>query len=295
MNDIYNISILDILPSNLKTDPKIVAAAKAIDIELQKTSDQIKEAILLARIDELSEEKLDLLAWQFHVDYYDKQLDIERKRTMIKKSIEWHIKKGAVSSVEELIATTFGDKAEISEWFQYNGQPYTFKVTITNLVVYDNLVRKFLKALYSIKNVRSHLEALNIEMELSKPTDFIPIIEAINLAEQSYPDIEYKIIGAINNKVNLQCENKTYKFSYLLCNMPLCGTKPDLAKIGRTIQSILQMPTTAANYYFNYELCGTKYGISTIGLTHIDNLKFDMDSNVYSFTYELCGTKYCQA
>jgi len=295
MNNIYNVSILDILPSNLKQDPKVVAAAKAIDVELQKTSVSIREAIIFARIDELSEDKLDLLAWQFHVDYYNKELDIERKRYLIKKSAEWHIKKGTVKAVEELIAATFGDKAEINEWFQYGGQPYTFKITITNLIVYDDLVKNFLKALNTIKNVRSHLEALDIEIEITQPIDFIPVIEAINLAQQNYPEIEYKIIGVINNKIGLQCENKIYKFNYLLCNVPLCGTKPDIANVGRSYQSTIQTIATIANYIFNYELCGTIYENSTVGLTINDNLSLVNDVFTYNFDYKLCGTQYCQA
>lgn len=236
-----------------------------------------------------------MLAWQFHVDYYNKELDIERKRYLIKKSAEWHIKKGTVKAVEELIAATFGDRAEISEWFQYAGQPFTFKITITNLIVCDDLVKNFLKTLNTIKNVHNRLEELDIEIEIIQPIDFIPIIEAINLAQQNYSEIGYKIIGVINNKIGLQCENKIYKFNYLLCNVPLCGTKPDISNVGRSYQATIQTIAAIGNYIFNYELCGTKYEHSTVGLNIDENLSLVNGVIAYNFDYKLCGTQYCQA
>lgn len=161
MNDIYNISILDILPSNLKTDSKIVAAAKAIDIELQKTSDQIKEAILLARIDELSEEKLDLLAWQMHVDFYDTNYDVDKKRTLIKNTLIIHQTKGTPYAVEKLIESIF-DEGFVEEWFEYGGEPFTFRVITNNSSVTNERAAEFIKALNSVKNIRSWLDRVII-------------------------------------------------------------------------------------------------------------------------------------
>ena len=86
-----NISLLDILPENLSADKKINAAAKALDAELQKLTRDTAEAILLARLDELPEDVLDLLAWQWHVDFYEPLgMDAETKRKLIKNSIAWH-------------------------------------------------------------------------------------------------------------------------------------------------------------------------------------------------------------
>lgn len=175
MNDIYNISILDILPSNLKTDSKIVAAAKAIDIELQKTSDQIKEAILLARIDELSEEKLDLLAWQLHVDYYDVNLDVETKRNLIKNSFNFHKKKGTVKIIEDLINILFRD-GYIEEWFEYGGEPFTFRVITNNSSVTNERAAEFIKALNSVKNIRSWLDSVIISQSEALNVYFAGIV-----------------------------------------------------------------------------------------------------------------------
>lgn len=161
MNDIFNLSILDLIPPNLKNDEKIVTAAKALDEELIRTSKSIKETILFARIDELDEDKLDLLAWQLHVDSWDRNIDIETKRALIKNSFKIHRMKGTPHAVEKLIETLFGD-GYVEEWFEYGGQPYTFRVITNNSAVTNERAEEFIKALNSVKNLRSWLDKVVI-------------------------------------------------------------------------------------------------------------------------------------
>lgn len=70
MKSIEDISLLDILPENLKADTKISALAKGLDLELQKLSAQTRLPLHLPRLDELPNEVLDQLAYQYHVDFY---------------------------------------------------------------------------------------------------------------------------------------------------------------------------------------------------------------------------------
>jgi len=67
--DITQIKLIDLVPPSIRDDQKVQAAAAAIDKELQAVTANISQTILIARIDELSEPVLDLLAWQFHVDF----------------------------------------------------------------------------------------------------------------------------------------------------------------------------------------------------------------------------------
>ena len=69
--DLQSTSLLDILPQNLLADKQIYAAARALDDELQKITAATRDVLILPRIDELSEEVVDLLAWQWSVDFYD--------------------------------------------------------------------------------------------------------------------------------------------------------------------------------------------------------------------------------
>jgi len=69
LKDIQSVSLLDILPGNLLEDAQVYAAAKSLDDELQRVTMACREVLHLPRLDELPEAVLDLLAWQWHVDF----------------------------------------------------------------------------------------------------------------------------------------------------------------------------------------------------------------------------------
>lgn len=161
MINIFNVNLLDIMPESLKNDPQVQALCGAITPEIQAISNEIPQCILLPRIDDLPGDVVDLLAWHFHVDFYDTALPIEIKRQLVKKSMLWHKRKGTPSAVEELISTLF-DEGKVVEWFEYGGQPYYFKVVTNNESVTQERAAEFTKALESVKNKRSWLEKVEI-------------------------------------------------------------------------------------------------------------------------------------
>lgn len=163
MANIREISLVDLIPPNLAKDPKVKAAAEALDAELQAVTQAVDQCLIISRIDELSENVLDLLAWEFHVDFYEPDLPIEQKRELIKKSIVFHKKKGTPAAVEDLVITIFGD-GQVQEWFEYGGQPYHFKVLTNNGSATTTDVERFEKAVESVKNARSVLEAVEITL-----------------------------------------------------------------------------------------------------------------------------------
>jgi len=117
--DLKSVSLLDILPPNLLADKQLYAAARALDDELQKITVATRNALLLPRLDELSEEVIDLLAWQWHVDFYEPVgMDIETKRKLIKNSIAWHRIKGTPAAVEQVVSAVF-DTSHVQECFEY--------------------------------------------------------------------------------------------------------------------------------------------------------------------------------
>lgn len=130
IKDLTSISLLDILPSNLLEDPQVSAAARALDAELQAVTRATAETLHLPRLDELPETVVDLLAWQWHVDFYEPLgLDIATKRRLVKESIAWHRTKGTPAAVEKMLKAVWGS-AHIEEWFEYGGSPGCFRVDI---------------------------------------------------------------------------------------------------------------------------------------------------------------------
>ncbi|AKL95025.1 putative phage tail protein [Clostridium aceticum] len=162
MIDVYNIKLIDILPPNFKNDPDILAASKALDDEFVLLIDEVKNCILLPRIDELGSELIDLLAWELHVDFYDTSLSLEKRRQLVKNSLKWHKRKGTPSAVEEVITTAF-DNAWIEEWLEYGGEPYHFRIKTEALIEDAQKLNQIFKAINSVKNTRSWLDSIAIE------------------------------------------------------------------------------------------------------------------------------------
>ncbi|EDA2742977.1 phage tail protein I, partial [Salmonella enterica subsp. enterica serovar Typhimurium] len=85
----------------------------------------------------------------------------QEKRELIKQAIELHKYKGtpwAVRRVLEILSLP----GTISEWFEYGGKAYFFKVEIEliNQGMDENLFNNLVDLIHEYKNVRSKLEAL---------------------------------------------------------------------------------------------------------------------------------------
>ena len=163
--DLQSTSLLDILPQNLLADKKINASAQALDDELQKLTEATRNALLLPRLDELSEEVIDLLAWQWHVDFYEPSMSIETKRQLVRESIAWHRIKGTKAAVEKMAQTVFKGGV-VTEWFEYGGEPYHFRIDVLNAPNMTEESRERLLAVVNAsKNTRSWLDELRFRRE----------------------------------------------------------------------------------------------------------------------------------
>lgn len=157
----------DIMPQNLLADQEVRNAADAIDTELRKISELYVACLLISRIDELPSEIINILARQWHVDFYDDTLPIETRRNLVKQSIAWHRIKGTKAAVEKVVRAVF-NTGNVSEWFEYGGEPYHFKVDIIESDDLDiEVIRQVTKAIFETKNVRSWLDGLGFLRKIS--------------------------------------------------------------------------------------------------------------------------------
>jgi len=164
MISIYEASILDLIPPNLKIDPDIIAASKAVDNEFLVIVNEVKECILLPKIDDINNSDLiDLLAWQMHVDFYDNTLPIDVRRNLVKNSIKWHRIKGTPQAVIDVATSVFG-RTKLTEWFEYGAEPYYFKldVNVTEQGASPENIKKIETLVNAYKNKRSWIEVINI-------------------------------------------------------------------------------------------------------------------------------------
>lgn len=155
---IWTPSLLELLPESVLRDPKLRAAAQALSTELAKLSAATREVLHMPRLDELSGRILDHLAEEMHVDFYEPlHLSDAQKRELIRNSFAWHRIKGTPAAVEQIANTVFAE-AVVSEWFEYGGEPYHFKILTKGYTETPDGWQTFLRMLDAAKNVRSVLD-----------------------------------------------------------------------------------------------------------------------------------------
>lgn len=150
------------LPLFMREDKNFKAICRALEGEFKLLYEQTNLIKLYANIDNLPEEILDELAWQFNAIEYNKSYSIDVKRELIKTCLSTHHRRGTVAAVEEIAAKIFGN-ATVSEWFEYGGEPFHFKVYTANVSTSDEMITEFNRVIKQTQNIRSHLEEVIAE------------------------------------------------------------------------------------------------------------------------------------
>lgn len=131
MANLDELNIEDILPHPLDADGEVTAAARAIDPELKLLLPLLRAIPYFGRIDELPEDYLDHLAWQYHADAYEASALTERqKRERVKNSILLHRYKGTRWAIRNALENIGFPWVKIQEHWELGTVPFTFGVTL---------------------------------------------------------------------------------------------------------------------------------------------------------------------
>lgn len=139
MNENYSLTpenLFRTLPSPLAEDENMRALAESIANVLAARVQEIRQVLIYCRIDELPKDLLDILAYDFKVDWWDGDYTLEQKRQTLKDSWKVHRMLGTKAAVETAISAIYPNTL-VREWFEYDGQPYHFKLLID--VTYQNV------------------------------------------------------------------------------------------------------------------------------------------------------------
>jgi phage tail P2-like protein len=131
MTKLYDGQVADLLQNSLKYNPEIQALSYAILQEKRKAMDHANQTRTMAMIDTLPEPVLDVLAVELRTPAYSADLPIQNKRTLIKGTLTFYKMLGTPAAVNWVIQSVFGN-GNISEWFDYDGEPHHFRVIVTN-------------------------------------------------------------------------------------------------------------------------------------------------------------------
>ena len=132
MNKAHGITkenLLASLPAVLANDDNMAALASAVAEVLAARVGEIERMSIYSQIDRLPNELLDILANDFKVDWWDANYTLEEKRRTLKDSWNVHRRLGTKAAVVLAISAIYPD-TQVSEWWEYGGKPYHFKLLI---------------------------------------------------------------------------------------------------------------------------------------------------------------------
>ena len=175
MSKITKDSILSTFP--LASDKDQLALAQAVAdhlVDLYRDTDLLS---IYARIDELPEDLLDILAYDFKIDWWDKGFTVAEKRQLMKDSWEVHRHLGTKGSVETAISAIYTTK--VREWYDYGGKPYHYKLEVDTEVFPDAVsYQKIVNKNRYYANLRSILDAIKFVVTYKLDTLYFGIVFA---------------------------------------------------------------------------------------------------------------------
>ncbi|EKM9865278.1 phage tail protein I [Campylobacter coli] len=138
--------------------------SKAIDLSAKARFEDLKLASITNLALNCDERLLPVLA-----NAYDVSIDgLEEKeaRKLISKALLLDRYNGTTWAIKEALSAVF-PTAVVKEWFNYGGKPYFFKVKVstTNVSFDERTLNTLERLIKEFKNVRSVLEAIEIEIE----------------------------------------------------------------------------------------------------------------------------------
>lgn len=157
------LDFIRLLPAYLQSDAAVRGLAAGVDLIIPGMAADMATLTTWDRIDQLTESELDELAWELNILWYNRSAGIDAKRDVVKNSDQVYKHLGTKWAVENVITSYFGD-GYIKEWYQYDGQPGTFRVYSTNPTLNNDRLAEFLELLEKVKRKSAHLEGIYITL-----------------------------------------------------------------------------------------------------------------------------------
>lgn len=154
-------NLLTAFPIALQGDQSAAALANVTARLLARRPEEIDRLLIYPAIDQLDEKLLDILAYDFKVDWWDADYSLEEKRRTLANSWQVHKLLGTKAAVETAIRAIY-PRATVKEWFEYGGKPYSFRIYLdmTGEVWSEERPRRILERVEFYKSLRSHLDGL---------------------------------------------------------------------------------------------------------------------------------------
>lgn len=125
--NIFNTDLTKLVSQSFLEDEKAKQICEVINTELQSLMANVHFAESAYDVDNATEAVLEHIAWQLNSELFFLGATLEEKRRLVKEAIKLHRYKGTKYAVEHSIQMIV-PSAKVEEWFEYDGNPYHFRV-----------------------------------------------------------------------------------------------------------------------------------------------------------------------
>lgn len=170
-----------VFPKNLEKYGNLKALA--IDFEnsfKENIISKVSKLALFKNLEEQDDRVLNELANQLCVEHYNEVDDRSTRIRLIKNAYWAHAKKGTKKAVVDKLKR-LNYEIEVKEWWEYNGTPFTFQLSIKNGGKNQSWLEEILDILNKVKNVRSVLSQVQVDVEKSKSYYNITAFKSISI------------------------------------------------------------------------------------------------------------------
>lgn len=111
-------------------------------------------------IDLMNEHEINMLLWEYSI--YTKNATLEEKKKIVKRAIFSKINMGTTKVLKDVCGLLYKG-FDVKEWTDYNGKPGTFRIYTDKKISDPNEYRELMENIEANKNVRSHLDYIELK------------------------------------------------------------------------------------------------------------------------------------
>lgn len=153
------LKFLQLLPDFMHDDPAVQGLAEAVEDILFSPAQEVPNAAVWNRIDQMDAAQLDELAWELDIDWWDTSWDIATKRATAKSSDRIYQKRGTKWAVEQVVKDVFYG-GYVMEWTEYSGEPFHFRISTEYPLQDAATVERFYRLVARAKRASARLDEI---------------------------------------------------------------------------------------------------------------------------------------
>jgi hypothetical protein len=158
---IDDLKLTDIAAVSTLDDTTTKWIYESIDYVLRSRNSIINSELKkLEMIDLMNEQEINMLLWEYSI--YTKNATLEEKKKMLKKAIFSKINMGTTKVLKDVCGLLYKG-FDVEEWTEYNGRPGTFRIYTDKKITDSEEYRELMENIEANKNVRSHLDYIELK------------------------------------------------------------------------------------------------------------------------------------